>query len=126
MEQVITITPADRVRLNSECLEALYHRLGEEQADDVLCRAMEELAIRLKQSEKQYRAGTSRELRKSVHALIGIADQIGMLTLARVAEDVTICIDSGDWVALGATFARLARTGDQSLTAIWDLQDVTI
>lgn len=126
MEQVTTFIPADQVRLNSERLETLYLKLGEEGADNVLCRAMEEMAIRLKQSEKMYRAGASRDLRKTVRSLVAIADQIGMQTLSRVAEDVVVCIDSGDWVALGATFARLVRTGDQSLTAIWDLQDVTV
>jgi hypothetical protein len=65
-------------------------------------------------------------LRKTVHSLISISDQIGLDTLADVARDVVTCIDSGDWTALGATFARLIRTSDQSLTAIWDLHDVTI
>jgi len=123
---VTTFIPDEQVRLNSERLETLYLKLGEESADNVLCRAMEEMAIRLKQSEKFYRAGASKDLRKTAHSLIAIADQIGMQTLARVAEDVVVCVDSGDWVALGATFSRLVRTGDQSLTAIWDLQDITI
>ena len=79
-----------------------------------------------KQSEKFYSAGSVRELRKTVHSLIAIADQIGLQTLARVAGDVVTCIDSDDWIALGATFSRLIRSSDQSLTAIWDLQDVTV
>ena len=118
--------PQEPVRLDAERLEVLYNKLGEDGADNVLCRAMEEMAIRLKQSEKLYRAGSAKELRKTVHSLIAIADQIGMQTLARVSRDVVACIDSGDWVALGATFSRLIRSSDQSLTAIWDLQDVTI
>lgn len=126
VEHVTAFIPSDRVRLDSERLETLYAKLGEEGADNVLCRAMEEMAVRIKQCEKMYRAGSSRDLRKTVHSLIAIADQIGLTTLSRVANDVVICIDSGDWVALGATFARLVRSGDQSLTAIWDLQDITI
>lgn len=126
MEYLTTLKPAEQIRLNSEQLETLYQKLGEEGADNVLCRAMEEMAIRLKQCEKQYRAGAHKELRKLVQSLVAIADQIGMQTLARVAEDVVQCLDSGDWVALGATFGRLGRCGDQSLTAIWDLSDVTV
>lgn len=118
--------PSEHVRLDAERLEVLYNKLGEDGADDVLCRAMEEMAIRIKQSEKLYRAGSVKELRKTVHSLVAIADQIGMQTLARVSGDVVNCIDSGDWVALGATFSRLVRSSDQSLTAIWDLQDVTV
>ncbi len=126
VDQLTTIMPNERVRLDAERLELLYSKLGEEGADDVLCRAMEEMAIRVKQSEKLYRAGSAKDLRKTVHSLIAIADQIGLQTLSRVAVDVVDCIDSGDWVALGATFSRLVRSSDQSLTAIWDLQDVTI
>lgn len=126
MKQVTTIVPSEKIRLDSDRLDMLYSKLGDENADDVLCRAMEEMAIRIKQSEGMYRAGAMRELRKTVHSLIAIADQIGMQTLARVAQDVVNCIDSGDWVALGATIARLMRSSDQSLTAIWDLQDITV
>ncbi|MGH1576768.1 hypothetical protein [Planktotalea sp.] len=118
--------PNEHVRLDAERLELLYSQLGEDSADDVLCRAMEEMAIRIKQSEKLYQAGSVRELRKTVHSLIAIADQIGLQTLARVSGDVVICIDREDWISLGATFSRLTRSSDQSLTAIWDLQDVTI
>ena len=126
MELLTTLTPRESVRLDAERLELLYNKLGEDNADNVLCRAMEEMAIRMKQSEKLYRAGTVKELRKTVHSLIAIADQIGLQTLARVSTDVVACIDFGDWVALGATFSRLVRSSDQSLTAIWDLQDVTV
>lgn len=118
--------PQEHVHLDAERLEVLYNKLGEEGADNVLCRAMEEMAMRVKQSEKHYRAGSAKDLRKTVHSLIAIADQIGMQTLARVSQDVVACIDTGDRVALGATFSRLVRSSDQSLTAIWDLQDVTV
>ena len=57
---------------------------------------------------------------------IAIAEQIGMDVLARVAGDVTYCIDRKDTVALAATVNRLMRTGEGSLTAVWDLQDITL
>lgn len=126
MEQVTTLRPSERVRLDAEQLELLYSKLGEESADEVLCRAMEEMAIRLKQSERQFSSGNTCDLRKTVHSLIAIAEQVGLMTLARVSADVVNCIDRGDWIALGSTFDRLVRCGDRSLTAIWDLQDVTV
>jgi hypothetical protein len=49
-----------------------------------------------------------------------------MHVLARVASDVIETIDACDRVATAATLARLIRIGEQSLTAIWDLQDITI
>jgi len=126
VKQVTALKPSEHVRLDAERLEVLYTKLGEEEADNVLCRAMEELAIRIKQSERLFSAGAYKELRKTVYSLIAIADQVGLQTLANVASDVTCCIDKGDGIALGATFSRLVRSSDQSLTAIWDLQDVTV
>jgi len=126
METVTKMEPRECVRLDAGQLELLYAKLGEVSADDVLCRAMEELAVRMKQSEKYYSVGAAKDLRKTAHSLISIAEQVGLKTLARVAEDVVTCIDMNDWIALGATFARLLRISNQSLTAIWDLQDMTI
>ncbi len=107
-------------------LEALYRQLGESSAADVVCRALEELAARLSHSERCHREGRLDDMRKSTRSLIAIADQIGMQLLARVAGDVTACIDNGDRNALAATFTRLLRIGERSLCEIWDLQELPL
>lgn len=58
--------------------------------------------------------------------MVAIAEQIGMAGLARVAGDVTNAIDEGDAVATAATLCRMIRVGERSLTAIWDLQDLSV
>lgn len=126
MEQVTLMKPTEAVRVNSEQLSGLYADLGDVQAEDIVCRAMEELALRLSHCERLYRAGEFSDLRKSSRSLVAIADQIGMTKLSRIALDVTACIDQEDMVALPAVLARLMRIGEGSLTAIWDLQDVTV
>ncbi|WP_175581761.1 hypothetical protein [Pseudooceanicola sp. HF7] len=110
------------VRLDPGRLESLFLQMGEAGAEDVLCRAMEEIALRLSHTERLFRQGRMEEMRKSARSLVAIAEQIGMNALARVAGDVTCCIDAADEVALTATLARLLRVGEQSLTAVWDLQ----
>jgi len=126
LSTVTHIQPNEAVRVDHERLGALYTEMGHAGAEDVVCRAMEELALRMAHCDRLYRAGEFAELRKSARSLIAIADQIGMHLLARVAGDVMQCIDNGDLVGLGAVIARLMRTGERSLTAIWDLQDLTI
>lgn len=111
--------------LDPDRLQQLYEQLGDAEAEDVVCRAMEEVAVRLSHTERLYRQERMRDMRKSANSLIAISEQIGMNALAQVARDVTRCIDIGDIVALGATLARLLRVGERSLTAIWDLQDVS-
>ena len=109
--------------LDQDRLQALYSELGDVGAEDVVCRAMEELAVRLSYAEKLSRRGDYKDMQKVVRSLIAIADQIGMNSLARVARDVCDCVEAGDEVALGATLSRLVRIGERSLSAIWDLDD---
>lgn len=124
--KVTQIQLAEHVQVDHDRLDALYSEMDPINAEDVVCRAMEELALRMSHCERLYRAGDLDELRKASRSLIAIADQIGMKVMAQVARDVADCAQTGDHVALAATVARLIRAGEGSLTAIWDLQDVTI
>ncbi len=126
MEQVTILQTDEAIRLDQGKLGALYDRLGPSGAEDVVCRAMEELAARLSQVDRDYRAGRWAELRKGARALAAIADQMGMATLAQVGRDVTACVDAQDQVALSAVLARLFRSGEGSLTAVWDLQGLSV
>ena len=124
--QVLQIRPMEQVNVNHDQLSTLYAQLGEAGAEDVVCRAMEELALRMSQCDRLYRDGKWAELRKNTRSLIAIADQIGMFTLARVAGDVTACLDAEDANAVASTLSRLIRIGERSLTAIWDTSDLSI
>lgn len=123
---VLQLQPVEPVRVNTDRLSGLYTDLGEEAAEDIVCRAMEELALRLSHCDRLYRAEEMEDLRRSSRSLVAIAEQIGMAKLARVAKDVVNCIDATDKIALAATLTRLMRIGEGSLTAIWDLQDITV
>jgi hypothetical protein len=125
-KNVTKLRLVEAVQVDQDRLGALYSDMDAANAEEVVCRAMEELALRMAQCERQYRAGDLAALRKSSRSLIAISDQIGMTVLADVARAVGDCTESGDQVALAATLGRLMRTGEGSLTAIWDLQDVTI
>lgn len=126
MNHVLKIRVCEKVYVDQDRLSALYMELGEAGAEDVVCRAMEELALRLSHCSKLHTAQDWESLRKCVRSLIAISDQIGMVVLARVCRDVINTIDCYDLPATAATLARLLRIGEQSLTAIWDLEDITI
>lgn len=123
---LLTLEQKESVRLDPERLGGLYRQLGEVAAEDMICRAIEELALRLTHCETLWRRQDSPGLRKAARSLIAIADQIGMTTLARVAADVTTAADANDAAALGATLFRLMRIGEKSLTAVWDLQEFSV
>jgi len=114
------------VHLDAERLEALFVQLGAAGAEDVVCRAMEELAARLALAERCWREENWAQIRKSARGLIAIAEQLGMRLLAHVARDVMTCIDDRDGIALAATLSRLLRIGERSLSEVWEMQDLTI
>ncbi len=126
VEQITTLLQTEHVRLDPERLSTLYHQMGETNAEDVVCRAVEELAVRMARCETLWRTGNWLGLRKDVRSLVAIADQIGMTRLSHVALDVTTAIDNNDAVGAAATLTRLLRVGERSLTAVWDLQDMSI
>ena len=120
------IAPQERPGLDASQLEALCAELGVPAAEDVLCRAMEELGARLCQVHEDHAKGKRPEMLTGLRRIRAIADQIGLSGVARVAGDVLSCMAHHDGVAEAATMARLARIGERSLSALWDLQDVTV
>lgn len=126
VERITLLKQSETVHLDQGRLEQLYLQLGEAGAEDVVCRALEELAVRLSHTERCFRHEQVEDMRKSARSLIAIAEQIGMSKLARVARDVTQSIDLHDRVAIAATLARLLRIGETSLHEIWDVRDYSV
>lgn len=123
---LFTLEQNESVRLDPDRLGSLYRQLGEATAEDVVCRAIEELALRLTRCERHWRQQEWQALHKGARSLIAIAEQVGMTGLARVAGDVAGAVEAGDRAAVGATLFRLIRIGEKSLTAVWDIQDLSL
>ncbi len=126
VEKITTLVQDETVRLNPDQLGTLYRKLGDASAEDVICRAVEEMAVRLTACERLWRDTDLTGLRKSARSLAAIAEQVGMVALAKVARDVIKTIDTDDNAAIAATLFRLIRVGERSLTAVWDLRDMSI
>lgn len=126
MANILTVMQAENVRLDPDKLGELYAQLGEAGAEDVVCRAIEELAVRLTHCERLWRQNDIVDLRKNARSLIAIAEQIGMSDMASIARDVTVAIDNEDPPAVAAILFRLLRVGERSLTAVWEQQDITV
>jgi hypothetical protein len=123
MGQPIRLRPAEPVRLERARLSALVAELGPAQAEEVICRAMEALAVRLALIERAYAAGDGAVVARGARSLVAIAEQLGMAGIARVARDVADCARSGDGPALAATLQRLLRQAEGSLLAVWEQAD---
>jgi len=123
---IADLRPEEGVRLDPDRLVALYVELGKTGAEQVISAAMEELAVQISAAQVAASQGAVADLAPAVRALARLAAQVGMTSLSRVAEDVAQCAARGDLVGQSATLARLVRIGDRSLTAVWDLQDVSL
>ncbi|MBK5947173.1 hypothetical protein CCR83_12165 [Rhodobacter veldkampii DSM 11550] len=126
MADISDLRHEEGVRLDADRLVALYAKLGEAEAERVICAAMEALAVQLSVVQRAAAEGAQDTLVQGLLKLAGLAAQVGMTSLARVAGDVVGCAMTGDGPAQAATLARLVRIGDRSLTEVWDLQDVSL
>jgi hypothetical protein len=122
MNQIEALRHEEGVRLDAARLVALVTQYGDGAAAGVVTRAMEDMADCLAEMEAHYREGETRVICRNARRLSALAADVGMTTLARVAADVNTCAGRGDMVAFGATWARLQRIADRSLSAIWDIQ----
>ena len=126
MPEVVTIDFQEKVRLDSDKMCALYYQLGAAGAEDVICRAMEELAVRLTEISKTDLPASPMDSCRELRLIAAIADQVGMAGLAKAARNVCECLNQNDPAALAATRARLERVGDVSLLEIWDVADLSV
>lgn len=126
MAKLAVLRHEEGVRVNPDCLVALYAELGEAGAERVVARTMEELNARLSEMQRFADDGDLVALTRSARVVVKMADQIGLTSFAMVALDVIAAAAAEDHAGQAATLARLLRIGDRSLNAVWDLRDMTI
>ncbi|MEH7827784.1 hypothetical protein [Gemmobacter denitrificans] len=120
---VTVLRPQDRLRQNVAPVAAIYRDLGTVQAEQVVTRALGELALAMSGLAAQVRAQDLSDLARQLRRLQRMADQLGLESLGTVAEHVRICLDQGDATAFSAVWARLIRVAERSLAGDKDLLD---
>ena len=111
-----------------ECVEidpAQFFQQFNLQADrdmhDLIFDVVEDIARTLGREETQYLKTDYDNLRDSLDSVATLAQKFGLRHLSRVAQDVKLCVDENDLVAVSSTFQQLLGVGEQSLFAIWDM-----
>ena len=111
-----------------ECVEIDQAQLFQQfnmQADrdrhDLIFDVFEDVARILGCVETQYLKTDYDNLRDSLDGVATLAQKFGFGHLSRVAQDVKLCVDGNDLVAVSSTFQRLIRVWEQSLFSIWDM-----
>jgi len=120
------LEPVENVRFDQIRLTELRARLGPRGADELVSRAMEELAVQLAKVHKALGQHRLAEVHTAATSIVEVAHQIGLNCLGRVAGDVASLSVSSDSAALAASASRLSRIGESSLVAVSDLQDLSV
>jgi len=126
MENVVALQPKERVRQDAEPIATIYRNLGTSSAEQVVTRALGELALTMSGLATQVRARDMGDLLRQLRRLQRMAENLGMVSLGVVAGDLRICLDRSDATAFAAVWARLLRIAERSLSSDKDLLDQTL
>ena len=116
MTQISVLYLDETVQFDQKQIRHLFNLLGTKEAQEVLATAMKELAERLSRADALYKAGSWDAFALSVTGLDTIGEQIGMQSLSTASRAVCDALERRDMAATAATFFRLMRIGDRSLT----------
>ncbi len=126
MKRCVTMLRMEEpARFNPDRLEQLCAEIGERRAEREVALALEAISADLQNLSGVDASQTPEALSAPVRSIVTAAEMIGMASLARVGWDVLACLERGDPVSLAATHSRLARVGERSINAIWDLEDLS-
>jgi hypothetical protein len=120
---VTVLRPKDQVRQDAEPVAAMYRDMGTAAAEQVVTRALGELALTMSGLAAQVRSHEMRDLARQLRRLQRMSEQLGMVSLGLVASDVRLCLEGGDVTAFSAVWARLMRVAERSLAVDRDLLD---
>ena len=123
MQDVLKLEMREPVRVDPDRLVELCVSMGEMRAETLITTAMEDLARGMVEIESAYVAQNMDILTCHADQLVKTADNIGMTTFSRVADDVATCGRLREAIPLAATLNRLRRIADRSLSAVGDMQN---
>ncbi len=124
-ENVVPLTIRERVRQDAEPIATIYRNLGTSSAEQVVTRALGELALTMASLAAQVRERDLQDLSRQLRRLQRMAENLGMISLGVVAADVRDCLMLGDVTAFASVWARLVRVAERSLAPDKALLDQT-
>lgn len=121
--QIAQLVPRDQMRIDPDPLARLQVALGPQGAEDVVCRALEDISHRLRRLSEDHAQCDMDKVARGARSIAAVSSQIGLPDLALVAGHVLDCAKRDDatsdtCAALAATVARLFRVGRRAVTEI--------
>lgn len=123
---VLSLVPKERLRQDAEPIAAIYRNLGTQAAEQVVTRALAELALMMAGVSRKVAAGEVDDLAHQLRRLQRMAQHLGMVSFAGIAADARACTEAADATGFAAVWARLLRVAERSLASDQDLIDRSV
>ncbi|MEZ5799011.1 MAG: hypothetical protein R3D63_16960 [Paracoccaceae bacterium] len=116
MENVTILHPRERVPgRRGEAM--IYRNLGTSAAEQMVARALGELALAMAGIAAQVKGRELADLARQLRKLQRMAENLGMVSLGLVSQDARTCLERCDSTAFAAVRARLLRVAERSLAS---------
>ncbi len=125
LNNVVALRPNDRVRQDAEPIATIYRNLGTVSAEQVVTRALTELALTMAGLAAKVQARDLADVTRQLRRLQRMSENLGLVSLGLIAADVSACVERGDVTAFAAVWARLMRVAERSLSADRNMQGLT-
>jgi hypothetical protein len=126
MGEVAHLWPREVVRQDVEAIAVIYRNLGAPVAEQMVTRALGELALTMAGIAEKVRAQDLRDLARQLGRLGRLSGDLGLVTLSTVAGDAKTCLECADPTAFSSVWARLLRVAERSLSAEAGLADQSV
>ena len=125
LEPVVTVLQCTTaLELDPGPLEELFATQGELAAEDLVCRVLEDISARLAQLKGPRQRAAFDEMVRPSERIAAIAQQIGLIEVAKAARHVAVSASQYDGIAMEATMTRLERAFDMAISNVWNFQSV--
>jgi plasmid stabilization system protein ParE len=126
MNNVMALVPKERLRQDAEPIAAIYRNLGVQAAEQVVARALAELAQVAADVAEQVRQRDLAHLPRNLRRLQRLSENMGLVSLATIAMDAAICLGDGDGTAFAAVWARLQRVAERTFSRVGEAVDQSV
>jgi hypothetical protein len=126
MGKVTALRPREAVRQDAEAIAAIYRNLGAPTAEEMVTRALGELALTMAGIAAQVKAHELADLARQLTQLRRMAENVGLVSLGIVAGDARVCLQRADSTAFAAVWARLLRVAERSLAPDEGVADLSV
>lgn len=114
------------MRQDVEAIAVIYRNLGAPVAEQMVTRALGELALTMAGIAEKVQAQDLRDLSRQLARLGRLSADLGLLSLAGVAGDAKTCLERADGTSFAAVWARLLRVAERSLATDTGVADQSV